>query len=304
MSKSRRKFIKNMGVLSGSLLLPSAVFSATEPTGNQDLNKILTNLDKSPLSQDLKIHKYHQITQYNNYSEFSPSKQNVEEIAIESGFKTDPWQLKVSGECSNPKTFSLEDIIKLAKIEQRIFNMRCVEGWSRVVPWNGFALNNLLKVVKPNKSARFVELVTFFDKEIMKVSLFSSLKFPYLEGLRIDEANHPLTTLVLGIAGKPLLPQSGAPVRVVVPWKYGFKGAKSIVEIRLVKDQPVSTWETAQPNEYGFYANVNPKVPHPRWSQSRERPLGSLFSQPTLLFNGFEKQVAGLYQGMDLTKNF
>lgn len=305
---SRRQFMEKSSILAGGFLLPQAFNAAFAAVGDQSektlLLSALTKAVKSPLSQALTPHEYTTITQYNNFMEFSPNKEDVASKSANTGFRTDPWRIKISGECDNPSTVSMKDILALAPLEERIFNFRCVEGWSKVVPWNGFSLSSLLQHAKPNKNARFVEFLSYYDPQVMASSRFMNLKFPYVEGLRLDEAMHALTTLSVGIGGKPLLPQSGAPVRVVVPWKYGFKGAKSITEIRFVKNQPVSTWEEAQPSEYGFFANVNPTVPHPRWSQKRERALGKLLHQTTLMFNGFEDQVASLYAGMDLKKHY
>jgi sulfoxide reductase catalytic subunit YedY len=241
------------------------------------------------------------INSYNNYYEFSLGKEEVARLAED--FKTSPWTVEVGGLVGKPGTFDLDDLQKFTP-EERIYRMRCVEAWSMVIPWLGFPLAALLEEVEPTPEARYVRFETLYDPDQMPGQKNSVFNWPYVEGLRLDEAMHDLTILATGIYGKPLLPQTGAPIRLVVPWKYGFKSIKSIVKIDLVAEMPVSLWMAQSPNEYGFYANVNPNVPHPRWSQASERRIGEAGRRETLLFNGYEEEVAYLYEGMDLTKWF
>lgn len=241
------------------------------------------------------------ITRYNNFYEFGLDKEDPAENA--GRMKIRPWSVSVEGLCNKPKNFAIEDLLKLAPLEERLYRMRCVEGWSMVIPWVGFPLAALLKAVEPQGSARFVEFVTHYDKQIMLGTWQPVLDWPYTEGLRLDEALHPLTIMAVGLYGEELLPQNGAPLRLVVPWKYGFKGAKSIVKIRLLEKMPGTAWNKAAANEYGFYSNVNPSVPHPRWKQDTERRIGEITKRKTLMFNGYD-EVAPLYAGMDLKKNF
>jgi sulfoxide reductase catalytic subunit YedY len=247
------------------------------------------------------LNTFEQITGFNNFYEFSLSKTAVAELA--EGFVTSPWRVEVGGLVNNPQAFGLGDILNFEQ-EERIYRMRCVEAWSMVIPWNGFPLRKLLEVVEPTSEAKYVRFETLYDPEQMPGVSISVLDWPYVEGLRLDEAMHDLTLLATGLYGKDLLPQNGAPVRLVVPWKYGFKSIKSIVKIDLVAEQPVTTWAASSPNEYGFYANVNPDVSHPRWSQATERRIGQSGRRETLLFNGYAEEVAAFYEGMDLEKNF
>lgn len=242
------------------------------------------------------------ITRYNNFYEFGTDKEAPAKRA--SSLITRPWTISVEGEVNNPQTFDIDQLLKLAPIEERIYRLRCVETWSMVVPWLGYPLAELIKRVQPTSAAHYVEFISLHDPEQMPGQRSPVLQWPYKEGLRIDEAMHPLTLLTFGLYGELLPKQNGAPVRMVIPWKYGFKSAKSIVKIRFVKQQPVSSWMQAGPNEYGFYANVNPAVDHPRWSQAKERRIGEFLKRPTLPFNGYADQVASLYNGMDLTKDF
>lgn len=243
------------------------------------------------------------ITNYNNFYEFSTAKHDVASAA--AAFVTKPWQVEVSGLCAEPTTFHLEDLLGMPQ-EERTYRMRCVEAWSMVIPWVGFPLSALLDRVKPRSSAKYVRFETLYDPKRMPNQNLGVLQWPYVEGLRMDEAMHPLTILATGLYGQAMPPQNGAPVRLVVPWKYGFKGIKSVVRIQLVADQPVSAWTAAAPEEYGFYSNVNPHVDHPRWSQATERRLRSdgVERRDTLMFNGYGEQVAHLYAGMDLRKNY
>jgi sulfoxide reductase catalytic subunit YedY len=242
------------------------------------------------------------ITNYNNFYEFDTVKEGVASAA--RGFVTRPWSVSVEGLVNKKRVFDIDDLLKLAPQEERIYRLRCVEGWSMVIPWVGFPLNALLKQVEPLSSARYVAFETLLDPSRMPNQRTGVLEWPYVEGLRMDEAMHPLTILATGIYGETLPPQDGAPVRLVVPWKYGFKSIKSIVKISLVADEPVTTWDREWPEAYGFYSNVNPNVPHPRYSQKFEHRIGEYDSRPTLLFNGYAEQVAQLYQGMDLSVNY
>jgi len=242
------------------------------------------------------------ISHYNNFYEFSTDKEGV--AAAAAKFETKGWQVSVEGLVRRPKVFNLDELLKISPPEERIYRMRCVEGWSMVIPWAGFSLSKLLEVVEPTGDAKFVAFETLFDPKRMPGQRSDVLDWPYVEGLRMDEAMHPLTLLASGIYGRELPPQDGAPIRLVVPWKYGFKGIKSIVKIKLVATQPPTTWNLAAPNEYGFYANVNPQVDHPRWSQATEQRIGESERRPTLMFNGYEEQVGHLYAGLDLHANF
>jgi sulfoxide reductase catalytic subunit YedY len=262
----------------------------------------LGNLVKSPLSANEKVNSFKDVTTYNNFYEFGTSKEQPAQLA--KNFKTDPWMVSVEGEVAKPRKFSMEEILKLAPLEERIYRHRCVEGWSIVVPWVGYSLSTLLKMVEPTSKAKFVAFETYYDLKQMPEAKHAGIPLPYVEGLRLDEAMHPLALLCVGMYGESLPPQDGAPVRLVVPWKYGFKSIKSLVKIRLVGSQPPSTWNITNSHEYGFYSNVNPQVDHPRWSQGTERRLGELRRRPTLMFNGYGDQVAQLYAGMDLKKNF
>lgn len=237
------------------------------------------------------------ITNYNNYYEFTVDKERVARLAKD--FTTTPWQVEVGGLVNKPRTFSLEDILALGTEEERVYRMRCVEGWSMVIPWLGFPLSALLNTVEPLGSAKYVGFETVMHPEEMP-GLKDYYPWPYVEGLRLDEAMHDLTILSTGLYGERLLPQNGAPLRLVVPWKYGFKSIKSIIKIDLLEEQPPTFWNMLAPNEYGFYSNVNPKHAHPRWSQATERRIGETMRRPTLMFNGYEEQVASLYSGMDL----
>lgn len=253
-----------------------------------------------------RVTAYADASQYNNFYEFGLDKSDP--AANAGKLQTRPWTVSVEGEAGKPRTFSIEELLKLAPMEERVYRLRCVEGWSMVIPWMGYSLAELLKQVEPTGNAKYVEFVTVVQRENMRGVRSGVLDWPYVEGLRIDEAMNPLSMLVFGVYGKLLPGQNGAPVRLAVPWKYGFKSAKSLVKIRLVEKPPVSSWMKAAPQEYGFYANVNPNVPHPRWSQATERRIGEdgLFSpkRKTLMFNGYGEQVASLYQGMDLKANY
>ena len=261
------------------------------------------NVRSSPLSTNEKSNTWEQITTYNNYYEFGADLEQPSRIA--RAFNPAPWTVTVEGECHKPAVYHLEDILRGQTLEDRIYRHRCVEAWSMVIPWVGFPLSEFLKKCEPTSRARFVEFTSLNDPGQMPGQRVRVLDWPYVEGLRIDEAMHPLTILVVGLYGEVLPNQNGAPLRLAVPWKYGFKHAKAIVKVRFVESQPLNTWRKYAPTEYGFYANVNPAVDHPRWSQATERRLPGVFkSQKTLMFNGYGDQVASLYAGIDLRKNF
>jgi sulfoxide reductase catalytic subunit YedY len=251
---------------------------------------------------DDKPNSYEDITHYNNYYEFGTGKGDPADRA--GALTTSPWSVQVDGEVAKPATYHLEDLLHGQTIEERIYRHRCVEAWSMVIPWSGFSLRTLINRFQPTSRARFVEFTTLLRPGEMPGQRGDVLPWPYVEGLRLDEAMHPLTMVVTGLYGRPLPNQNGAPLRIHVPWKYGFKSAKSLVRIRFTAVQPANTWNVVAPNEYGFYANVNPDVDHPRWSQARERRIGEFFRRPTLMFNGYGDQVASLYAGMDLRRNF
>ena len=254
----------------------------------------------SPLSTDEKKTDFQDVTSYNNFYEFSTDKEAPARLA--KNFKTSPWTVSVEGEINKPASYQLEDFVKPHQLEERIYRHRCVEAWSMVIPWVGIPLRDVIKRFEPTSKAKYVEFTTLYDPEQMPGQRQRVLNWPYVEGLRMDEAMHPLTILAVGLYGQVLPNQNGAPLRLVVPWKYGFKSIKSIVKIRFTQTQPQTTWALAGPGEYGFYANVNPQVDHPRWSQSRERRIGEFFKRDTLMLNGYAEQVAHLYQGMDPKK--
>jgi sulfoxide reductase catalytic subunit YedY len=252
--------------------------------------------------RDDKLTPYEDITGYNNYYEFGTDKGDPKANATH--FRTRPWKIEVAGEVKRPATYDLDDFLKPFTPAERVYRLRCVEAWSMVVPWLGIPLKDVIDRLEPTSKAKFVEFTTLLDPQQMPGQRGNILPWPYVEGLRMDEARHPLSLLATGLYGKPLPGQNGAPIRLIVPWKYGFKGGKSIVKIRFIENQPSTTWNIAAPNEYGFYANVNPEVDHPRWSQPRERRVGEFFKRKTLMFNGYADQVASLYGGMDLRRNF
>ncbi len=297
----RRKFLGGAAALGaaaltgrvgGELLAPGRVWA--------DVAKLNVTV-KSPFSTTEKMNSLDEVTHYNNYYEFGTDKYSPAKYA--QALRTRPWKVVVDGEVLKPKTFDIDDLLKLAPMEERIYRHRCVEGWSIVVPWNGYSLSTLINVVQPTSKAKYVQFLTALDKESMIGAREPILDWPYSEGLRMDEAMYPLTLLCFGMYGEELPKQNGAPVRTVIPWKYGFKCCKSIVHIRFVSSQPPTAWNTYAPNEYGFYSNVNPNVDHPRWSQATERRLGDFFKRKTLMFNGYD-QVASLYSGMDLRKYY
>jgi sulfoxide reductase catalytic subunit YedY len=298
---NRRKLLAGMSltglaIATGSRLAHLAFPRASTPGGAK------LQFIKGPFSTDEKQTPSEDVTHYNNFYEFGTGKTDPADNA--KNFKTSPWTVSVEGEVAKSRKFSMDEILKLAPLEERIYRHRCVEAWSIVVPWIGYPLSNILKQVAPTPKARFVAFESYYDSKQMPQGRWAGISFPYVEGLRLDEAMHPLALLCVGMYGETLPNQDGAPVRIVVPWKYGFKSIKSIVKIRLVHNQPPTTWNMAAPNEYGFYSNVNPEVDHPRWSQASERRLGEFFKRKTLMFNGYGDQVAKLYTGMDLRKNF
>jgi sulfoxide reductase catalytic subunit YedY len=262
------------------------------------------SFERERSNRGLELTAYDQITTYNNFYEYSTDKETPARLA--KNLKTKPWTLSIGGEVQKKVTLDIDQLLKLIPAEERIYRFRCVEGWSMVVPWVGIPLASVLKYVGLTSKSKYVEFQTLFDPKQFPAQgqSFATISFPYREGLRIDEAMNPLTLLAVGLYGKELLPQNGAPIRLVAPWKYGFKSIKSIVSINLVETQPYSTWNDMAPKEYGFLANVNPGVDHPRWSQARERPLGKFFKQETLMFNGYEKEVAHMYKNIDLKKFF
>jgi len=287
--------------------IPAAFLGAGEllsPSGRALADTKLANVGKSKLSTDEKQNTYKDVSTYNNYYEFGTDKEDPSKNSQK--FKTSPWTVSVEGHVAKPHKFSLEEIMAVAPLEERIYRHRCVERWSIVVPWVGYSLSELLKKVEPTSKATFVAFETYWDLKQMPLATpeRAGIPLPYVEGLRLDEAMHPLTMLSVGMFGETLPPQDGAPVRLTVPWKYGFKSIKSIVKIKLVGSMPPATWNITNAHEYGFYSNVNPKVDHPRWSQSMERRLGEFRQRPTVMFNGYGDQVASLYAGMDLKKNY
>jgi sulfoxide reductase catalytic subunit YedY len=307
----RRLFMRTAALLGTTAATALLYRKLNSPTAEKPRGEKLTNVTQTPYGDRLNLGftvnekptSIEDITNYNNFYEFSTDKRSV---ASESkGFITKPWTVSVEGLVNKPKTFDLDELLKLPQ-EDRVYRLRCVEGWSMVIPWVGFPLATLLAKVEPTSQAKYVAFQTLFDPKRMPNQNTGVLDWPYVEGLRLDEAMLPLTILATGLYGETLPPSDGPPIRLVVPWKYGFKSIKSIVKISLVADEPPTTWNIQAPNEYGFYSNVNPNVPHPRWSQASEHRIGesSFTSRPTLLFNGYAEQVAHLYEGMDLRRNF
>jgi sulfoxide reductase catalytic subunit YedY len=295
---SRRDFLRTAGILTGSALLASCspgVSAATEPAAE------MPDLPAKKDELGDPANSYQDITHYNNYYEFSTDKEAVNPYS--QGFTTEPWTVEVSGLVTNPKTYGIEDLLKFPQ-EERVYRLRCVEAWSMVIPWTGFPLASLLKEVEPTSDAKFVRFETVYRPEEMPGQKSPFYPWPYQEGFRLDEAMHDLTILATGLYGMPMPNPNGAPIRLVVPWKYGFKSIKSIVRIELTAEQPSTLWNSIGSNEYGFYSNVNPERPHPRWSQATERRIGEFARRPTLMFNGYAEQVASLYEGMDLIENY
>jgi len=298
---NRRKFLAGMAMAGAAAAGGAGVREIISPSTRVLAGTKIDGIKKSPFSTTETATPYKDVTNYNNYYEFSTEKDEPAKLAV--NFRTRPWKVKIDGLVDKKQELDLDTIIKMAPPEERIYRHRCVEGWSIVVPWIGFSLSELIKRVNPTSKATFVEFTTIFDPGQMPGQRRQVLDWPYVEGLRMDEAMHPLALLCFGMYGEELPNQDGAPLRIVLPWKYGFKSAKAIVRIRFTEKQPLNTWNISAPQEYGFYSNVNPNVDHPRWSQAKERRLGEFFKRPTLMFNGYD-QVASLYSGMDLKKNF
>jgi len=297
---SRRDFLKAAGIVTGSALLAACAPRATG-TAVPESEAPVTSGKMDELGNP--ANSFEDITNYNNFYEFTTDKEGVNRLS--QGFKSDPWTVEVYGMVNNPKTYGIEDLLSGFTQEERIYRLRCVEAWSMVIPWTGFPLANLLKEVEPTSDAKYVRFETVYRPEEMPGQGNSFFyPWPYQEGLRLDEAMNDLALLATGLYGQSLPNPNGAPIRLVVPWKYGFKSIKSIVKIELTDQQPETLWNTVGPNEYGFYSNVNPDRPHPRWSQASERRIGELGRRPTLMFNGYTEQVAHLYEGMDLVENY
>jgi sulfoxide reductase catalytic subunit YedY len=296
---NRRKFLAGVAAVAGVTLRDLS--DLVNPSLIAHANAKIDGLQKSPFSTTEAQTPYKDVTNYNNFYEFSTDK--YEPAGLAKNFKTRPWTVTIDGDVKKKQVLDVDTIMKMAAPEERIYRHRCVEGWSIVVPWVGFSLSELIKRADPLPKAKFVEFTTIYDPKQMPGQRSNVLQWPYVEGLRMDEAMHPLCLLCFGMYGEVLPNQDGAPLRIVIPWKYGFKSAKSIVRIRFTGSQPLNTWQQANSHEYGFYSNVNPMVDHPRWSQAKERRLGEFFKRPTLMFNGYD-QVASLYAGMDLRKNF
>jgi sulfoxide reductase catalytic subunit YedY len=299
---NRRSFMKAAGaLLAGSALAACMPRTPSPAEGAAGLTPTPSNLG---LTDELgnPATPLDTILHYNNYYEFTDSKEGVASLA--QNLSTDPWAVEVTGLVRNPKTYAVDDLNSRFTPEECIYRLRCVEGWSMVIPWQGFPLARLLREAEPMTSAKFVKFTTLYDPKQLRGQADHFYSWPYIEGLRLDEAEHDLAILATALYGQPLPKQDGAPIRLVVPWKYGFKSIKAITRIELVEEQPVSFWTEAAPNEYGFYSNVNPEVPHPRWSQASERRIGELGRRPTLKFNGYADEVGQLYAGMDLVANY
>jgi sulfoxide reductase catalytic subunit YedY len=296
---NRRAFLKAAGIVTGSALLAACAPDAagTNVSVGEDLNFPAVTDELGDTANS-----FEDITNYNNFYEFSTAKDRV--APLSEDFTTEPWTVEVYGLVNNPKTYGVEELLSKFPQEERIYRLRCVEAWSMVIPWNGFPLASLLKEVEPTSDAQYVRFETIYRPEEMPGQKSPFYPWPYQEGLRLDEAMNDLTILATGLYGQPMPNPNGAPIRLVVPWKYGFKSIKSIVKIELVAEQPSTLWSMVGPNEYGFYSNVNPERPHPRWSQASERRIGELQRRPTLMFNGYAEQVAHLYEGMDLNENY
>jgi len=290
---NRRKFIKNSSAIS----IASSLSFPSQAIHSEDTSQYQQQLDDGD-----ELNTFDEITTYNNFYEFGVGKSDPSNYS--KSFNTKPWSIKIEGLVKKPITIDLEDILKNVTIEDRVYRLRCVEAWSMVIPWQGFPLSKLINLAQPLDSAKFIQFVTVFRPDEMPGQNRRILSWPYIEGLRMDEAMHPLTILSTGLYGHDLLNQNGAPLRLVVPWKYGFKSIKSIVAVRFVDRQPDATWPMMAPSEYGFYSNVNNTVHHPRWTQGTERRIGDFLRRPTLMFNGYEEEVSDLYKGMDLNKYY
>jgi methionine sulfoxide reductase catalytic subunit len=299
---NRRKFLAGAAMAGAATVTGLRLREILSPHTRALAGNKIDGIKKSSLSTTETITPYKDVTNYNNYYEFSTEKDGPAKLA--KNFRTRPWKVKVDGAVEKKQELDVDTIIKMAPPEERIYRHRCVEGWSIVVPWIGYSLSEFIKRVNPTSKAKFVEFTTILDMTQMPGQQRPVLQWPYVEGLRMDEAMNPLALLCFGMYGEDLPNQDGAPLRIVVPWKYGFKSAKAIVRFRFTDKQPLNTWNLSAPAEYGFYSNVNPNVDHPRWSQAKERRLGEFLKRPTLMFNGYGDQVASLYSGMDLKKNF
>jgi methionine sulfoxide reductase catalytic subunit len=299
---NRRQFILAASATAVSAGAVLSGLDASLSTRQVIAGEKLGDLRKSSFSTSEKLNSFKDITTYNNFYELGTDKSDPAENA--KYLTTRPWTVAVEGEVKKPKTYDIDALAKLAPPEERIYRLRCVEAWSMVIPWVGFPLSALVKLAEPTGNAKYIQFITLQDPKRMPGQKYPVLEWPYVEGLRMDEAMHPLTILGIGLYGETLPAQNGAPIRIVVPWKYGFKSIKSIVKIRFVEKQPPTAWNLMQSQEYGFYSNVNPEVDHPRWSQATERRIGEFFRRKTLMFNGYGEQVADLYRGMDLKKNY
>jgi len=298
----RRRFLQAMGIVGATAAAGRGLWELAFATQTAFAATKLSGLAKSLLSTTEKQNTFEDVTHYNNFYEFGTDKGDPAKNS--KNFNTSSWSVSVEGEVKKPRKFSMDEMLKIAPLEERIYRHRCVEAWSIVVPWIGFSFSNLINLVEPTAKAQFVAFQSYFDHRQMPQGKYAGIDFPYVEGLRMDEAMNPLALLCVGMYGETLPNQDGAPVRMVLPWKYGFKSIKSLVKIKFQQKMPPTTWNLSAPGEYGFYSNVNPSVDHPRWAQSKERRLGEIFKRPTLMFNGYGDQVASLYNGMDLKKNY
>ncbi len=300
---NRRKFMTGLGGTAAALLTSRFAGNLVKPGLSAEAATKLQFVKSSLSTQGEKLTPFKDITNYNNFYEFGTDKQDPAEHA--GSLRTSPWTVSIEGHVKQPRKYDVDSIIKMhPSLEERVYRLRCVEAWSMVIPWIGIPLNSVIKAVEPTSKAKFVAFETLYDPKQMPGQRRAVLQWPYVEGLRMDEAMHPLTILAVGMYDEVLPNQDGAPIRLVVPWKYGFKSIKSIVRIKFVEKQPPTTWNLMAPEEYGFYSNVNPTVDHPRWSQAKERRIGEFFKRNTLMFNGYGDQVAGLYAGMDLRKYY
>jgi methionine sulfoxide reductase catalytic subunit len=297
---NRRKFLYGAGIAGAAALIGNRLWNLASPSPTILASATFSSLVKSPFSTTEKQNSLQDVSHYNNFYEFGTDKSDPAKNAQK--FKTSPWTISVEGEVKKPRKFTMDEILKLAPLEERIYRHRCVERWSIVVPWIGYSFSTLAKLFELTPKAKYVAFESFYDPQQMPEAKYGGIDFPYVEGLRLDEVMNPLALLCVGMYGENLPPQDGAPVRMVIPWKYGYKSIKSLVKIRFQEKEPPTTWNRYSTEEYGFYSNVNPNVDHPRWSQAKERRLGEIFTRPTTIFNGYGDQVASLYNGMDLKK--
>jgi sulfoxide reductase catalytic subunit YedY len=296
----RRKFLRDMGIAGAAVALAGErILSIASPNLTAYATSKL-NFVKGQFNTDEKVSAVNDVTHYNNFYEFGADKSDPARNSQK--FKTSPWTVSVEGEVKAPRKFSMDELLRVAPLEERIYRHRCVERWSIVVPWIGYSLGAILKQFEPTPKAKYIAFQSFYSRDEMPESKYGGIEFPYVEGLRMDEAMHPLTLLCVGMYGETLPNQDGAPVRIIIPWKYGYKSIKSIVKIKFQEHEPVTTWGQYSSSEYGFYSNVNPNVDHPRWSQATERRLGEIFTRKTLMFNGYGDLVSSMYSGMDLKK--